>query len=179
MQWRKLHLQHPDHMDGLVAAQLLFLRSLGFQSTFFSPAFRTCSFTAAKWSFTSCIGEQDSLAWISHARGFNPCWISFSGFTIIIHHNLLVPGFLKLNTTTYHQLLSNWGETPCLRWKKTIFSVKEDSKIMFYVKPKHPSWLLHHKFYFLLLESKSLIVSNYYFLTLKPIQLYSLSGISV
>lgn len=70
-----------------------------------------------------------------------------------------------------------WGE-------KIIFSVEEDSKIMFYVKLKHPSWFLaHHKSDFLLLilllESKTLIVSNYHFLTLKPTKLYSLSGISV
>lgn len=55
-------------------------------------------------------------------QGFNPCRISFSGCTIIIHHNLVVPGFLKWNTTTYHQLLSNWEETLCLRWKNHILS---------------------------------------------------------
>lgn len=95
---------------------------------FFFPALRTCSFTAAKWSFTSCVGEQDAFPWISHARGFNCCCISFGGCTIIIHHNLLVPGFLKWNTTKYHQLLSNWKETPCLRWKKSSFHWKKTAK---------------------------------------------------
>lgn len=89
---------------------------------FFFPALRTCSFTAAKWSFTSCVGEQNAFPWISHARGFNPCCISFSGHTIITHHNLLVPGFLKWNTTKYHQLLSNWEKIPCLRWKNHLLS---------------------------------------------------------
>lgn len=31
---------------------------------FFLPALRTCSFTAAKWSFTSCMGEQDAFPWV-------------------------------------------------------------------------------------------------------------------
>lgn len=48
---------------------------------------------------------------------------------------LLAPGFLKWNTTEYHQLLSDWEETPCLRWKNHLLNGRrQQNNVSYYIE---------------------------------------------
>lgn len=145
-----------------------FLRSLGFQSTFFF--FFPCSQDMLiHWSKISLLVWEKKMPFPGfHMPGvFNPCSISFS----VLYSDCPPQSCLSLASLNKIPSVAVKLRGNCmLELKKIILSMEEDSKIMFYVKLKHPSWFpAHHNSEFLLLESKSLIVSNHCFLTLKQL----------